>query len=137
MLPAAGKNIRSGKCAQITALDAAAPLFTYKDPTSRVARGDADYVESIHTNGGLLGFNQPIGDASFYPNGGRSQPGCGWDFTGSCAHSRSYKLLAESIASQKSVNSYECDSFERVARGNCLVRSENVHMGGEPGNEGS
>jgi hypothetical protein len=28
------------------------------------------YVEIIHTNGGTLGFGEPIGQADFYPNGG-------------------------------------------------------------------
>lgn len=38
---------------------------------------DAAFVDVIHTDGGHLGFPNPIGHADFYPNGGsRRQPGC-------------------------------------------------------------
>lgn len=132
----AGKNIRSGKVAKIIALDPASPLFSVSNPSTRVASGDADYVEVIHTNGGRLGINYPIGDASFYPNGGSSQPGCGWDLTGACAHARSYFFLAESIVSDTEFRTYQCRSFDEVRRGRCIAHNELVRMGGEPGNQG-
>lgn len=122
--------------AQITGLDPAAPLFDYKNPAARLASGDADYVEIIHTNGGFLGISKPIGDASFYPNGGRSQPGCRMDVTGACAHARSYQYLLESIVSNDIFHTYQCGSFEEMQRGHCTVRHEYVQMGGEPGNQG-
>lgn len=101
-----------------------------------MAVGDAEIVESIHTNAGLLGFTHPVGDASFYPNGGRSQPGCGWDLTGLCAHARSYKFLAESIISDEAFRAYQCVSFEEMRRGRCTVHNESITLGGEPGNMG-
>lgn len=70
----AGKNTQgSGRLGVIVGLDAAFPLFSVDQPAQRLHNSDADYVESIHTNAGLLGFDQPLGDASFYPNFGRSQ----------------------------------------------------------------
>lgn len=54
-------------------LDPASPWFTHKDVDERLAETDASYVEVIHTSAGTLGFSQPIGMASFYPNGGKSQ----------------------------------------------------------------
>jgi len=36
---------------------------------------DADYVDAIHTSK-IAGYDQPIGHADFYPNGGLFQPGC-------------------------------------------------------------
>lgn len=93
----AGKNVKNGKINIIRGLDPAYPLFSYSKPESRLASTDANYVESIQTCGGILGFLQPIGKAAFFPNGGKSQPGCGADFSGMCSHSRSYKYLAEAI----------------------------------------
>lgn len=50
-------------------LDPASPRFDYNDVNGRLAESDASYVEVIHTCAGTLGFSQPIGMASFYPNG--------------------------------------------------------------------
>lgn len=55
------------------------PLFDETETIDRLAVGDAEYVECIHTNGGgvlSFGIGAPICDANFYPNGGESQPGC-------------------------------------------------------------
>ncbi|XP_035775173.1 lipase member H-like [Anopheles albimanus] len=71
-----GKRMASGKVGSIVGLDPAGPLFFSGDPTGRLASTDADYVEVIHTNGGILGMYDPIGTADFYPNGGKHQPGC-------------------------------------------------------------
>lgn len=58
-------------------------------------RNDGQHVETIHTDGGLLGIFDRIADADFYPNGGRNpQPGC-WIST--CSHSRAYELFAATI----------------------------------------
>lgn len=137
MFAIAGKHLRSGKLAKIVALDPAAPLFDSNDKTTRVAVGDADQVDVIHTNGGRLGIQHPIGDASFYPNGGRSQPGCGWDLTGACAHARAYYFLSESIKSSAGFRTYQCRSFEQMTRGRCRGQLATINMGGEPGNMGA
>lgn len=52
-------------------------------------------MEIIHSNGGLLGFGAPLGQADFFPNFGRWQPGCGWDITGSCSHSRAVEYFGK------------------------------------------
>lgn len=93
----AGKYVKNGQINVIRGLDPAYPLFSYNKPEERLASTDAFYVESIQTCGGILGFLQPIGKVTFFPNGGKSQPGCGADFTGTCSHSRAYKYLAEAI----------------------------------------
>lgn len=38
---------------------------------------DAEFVDVIHTDGGVFGFPVALGDADFFPNGGfPAQPGC-------------------------------------------------------------
>lgn len=61
---------------------------------------------------------------SFFPNGGRHQPGCGKDITGICSHQRSYKYFCKSIS--KPLSGYQCNAKH------CL-RSITAVMGGEPG----
>lgn len=34
------------------------PLFSVGDPTTRLAPGDGEYVEAVHTNGGLVGYGK-------------------------------------------------------------------------------
>lgn len=132
----AGKNVSPGRIAKIVALDPALPLFSFKDPDTRLAKGDAEYVETIHTNAGLLGFAEPIGDANFYPNGGRAQPGCGWDPVGYCAHARSYEFYLESVYYDQPYLAYQCESVEAMREGQCTVKNETeiIQMAGEPGN---
>lgn len=73
-----GKQVTSGRIRVIIGLDPAGALFDVNDPRDRLDAGDAQYVECIHTNGGLfgLGIGTPICDTDFFPNGGNSQSGC-------------------------------------------------------------
>lgn len=73
----AGKNVRSGRLPKIIGLDPASVLFSVEKPHERLNSSDATYVETIQTS--KLGFFDPIGLVSFFPNGGRFQPGCSWD----------------------------------------------------------
>lgn len=123
----------SGKIGKIVGLDPALPLFRYSAADARLASTDADYVETIHTNAGTLGFSDPLGHASFYPNGGSRQPGCGWDMFGYCAHLRSYSYYTESIFSSKKYLAVKCESLSELRHGRCCVTNEAVlaEMGGE------
>ncbi|XP_055836688.1 phospholipase A1-like [Episyrphus balteatus] len=128
-----GKNVKHGRVHTIIGLDPAMPLFNYNKPNSRLAETDGDYVETIHTNGGMLGFYQPIGRASFYPNGGKNQPGCGLDM--SCSHGRSVEYLAEALALSKDngFNALKCKDFEDVQNASCTISKEDVRLG-QPSN---
>jgi pancreatic lipase-related protein 1 len=72
---------------RITGLDPAGPLFESQHPKARLDETDAEFVDVIHSNGenlilGGLGSWQPMGDADFYPNGGKIQHGCSNIFVG-------------------------------------------------------
>lgn len=129
----AGKFVTRGKVETIVGMDPAGPLYTNGNAAERIAPGDGNYVEIIHTNGWNLGFGDPIGQSDFYPNFGYSQPGCGIDLTGSCAHSRAYEFFAESINSNKFV-ARGCTSTDDIYWGNCVGNGASARMGGEPPN---
>lgn len=91
----------------------------------------------MHTNGGMLGFGKPLGQADFFPNFGRSQPGCGFDITGTCAHLRASEYFAESITSDGFI-AQRCESFADINKNRCTVESpdELIIMSPEPANFG-
>ncbi|XP_055598334.1 pancreatic triacylglycerol lipase-like [Uranotaenia lowii] len=127
---------QAGRLPTIIGLDPALPFFS-GDMIDRIKDTDAEYVEIIHTNGGVLGFMEPIGDADFYPNWGRIQPGCGPDVGGSCAHNRAVEFYVESITSSSGFAARQCASFQNIRDGVCTETGETAHMGGEPPNSGA
>ncbi|XP_059608068.1 pancreatic lipase-related protein 2-like [Phlebotomus argentipes] len=130
----AGKNHPPpNQLASVVGLDPAWPLFSADDPTVRMDRGDAVFVESMHTNAGLLGFTVPIGHATYYPNGGSSQPGCGIDVSGACAHARSNLFFAESINTNTHFYSVLCPGgYDQILDGTCPQTGASRRMSGEP-----
>lgn len=134
----AGKHLDAltrEKIKVIMSLDPAGPLFSVNNPGGRVAPGDAQYVEVIHTNGGTLGFMEPIGDADIYPNYGRSQPGCGADVSGQCAHELVNDFHAESIRTV--FTAHQCSSYQNIVDENCVRTGVTMRMGGPTGSIGS
>lgn len=120
-----GKNVRRGRIDTIMGLDPAGPLFSVNNPAGRLDAGDADYVECIHTNGPTLliagaGIGAPIGHSDFFPNGGRSQPGC---ILNSCSHSRAVEFYVESVANN-AFRALRCPTRDDINAGRC---------NGEPG----
>ncbi|XP_055836691.1 phospholipase A1-like [Episyrphus balteatus] len=133
----AGKNVKGGQIDTIIGLDPAMPLFSVKKTDKRLADSDAKYVETIHTNGGLLGFYNPIGRTSFYPNGGKVQPGCESDITGICSHIRSAYYLAEALKfpNRNGLRGIRCRDFESLQNGNCNQYALRSNLG-DPQNAG-
>lgn len=125
----AGKQVTKGKLKVIVGLDPAFPFFKFESPENRLAYTDAEYVETIHTS--KNGFFNPIGKASFYPNGSLRQPGCGIDIVGACAHSRATTFFAEAVAriSNNSFNTVKCGDLVEMSQRKCSGDSEGVKMG--------
>lgn len=113
----------------IVGLDVTWTSFSISTPTGRLASTDALYVQTIHTS--ILGFIEQIGVASFYPNYGQSQPGCGTDLGGTCAHGRSWKYFMESINGLQ-FTARRCASHANITSSNCVATGANSYMGGEP-----
>ncbi|CAL1681435.1 unnamed protein product [Lasius platythorax] len=109
---------------RITGLDPAQPCFRNADASVHLHKNDAPFVDVIHTNGKLLsslglGLPEVIGHVDFYPNGGKTQPGCArtessyFDYLpipttaiqrAICSHGRSYVYLTESLTSAAARN---------------------------------
>lgn len=131
----AGKIIEDGQLGSIVGLDPASPLFSKDKPRERLANTDAEYVETVHTNRGMNGFSQPIGDAAFYPNWGSKQPGCGRDLSGACSHTRSVLFFEESIMRPDGrwFRAMRCNSYDEIVDKRCGDNgSGSVALGGEP-----
>ncbi|KAJ8706675.1 hypothetical protein PYW07_012753 [Mythimna separata] len=109
------------------------------DPANRWDTGllfrptDGAYTEVIHTNGGDSGWLNPLGQVDFYPNGGRTMPGC---TTSLCHHNRAYNYMAESLRTG-GFTGRRCDNLNAALNGNC--NGSTLRMGGplpKPGNSG-
>ncbi|KAK6636515.1 hypothetical protein RUM43_010177 [Polyplax serrata] len=116
-----------GKIGRITGLDPALPGFQFstyvKVPEERLDRGDADFVDVIHTCAGVLGMSITVGHADFFPNGGSPfQPGCKEKTlptsTQACSHGRSHELFAESIK-HKNFKAVGCSDWEHFKDKKC------------------
>lgn len=67
----AGKKVHelTGKLlGRITALDPAGPCFSNISPSGRLDKTDAEYVDVIHSNAGMLGLREPVGKRLFFYN---------------------------------------------------------------------
>jgi len=117
----------NGLAPRVTALDPALPLFDLVGDDERIDPTDGVFVDVLHTAGGFLwenglAFITPRGDADFYPNSGRHQPGCEGtpdDIFGSCSHNRAPKFLTESITTSNGFYACPCESYELYSAGAC------------------
>ncbi|XP_053684263.1 pancreatic triacylglycerol lipase-like [Sabethes cyaneus] len=127
----AGKQ-QNGQLDTVIGLDPAGPLFS-EGQADIFTPSDAIYTEAIYTSAGTLGFDGPLADANFYPNWGRSQPGC---ITNTCAHNRVTQLYAESISTEAHFTSIRCANHNEILNQQCTSSGPYANMGGEPSNRG-
>lgn len=122
MVGAAGRNLsyKTDKLLKrITGLDPANPCFNEGENLSGLARGDAEFVDIIHSNPGALGKRDSIGDVDFYPNGlDPLPPGC---LSITCAHGRAWEYYAESVypGNEKNFMGIKCGSLTALSSGYC------------------
>lgn len=100
-------------------LDPAFPLYILGDASNRLNQNDAKFVDVIHTDGGVLGFPWPLGDADFFPNGGTPlQPGCAeqeisknrWlTVVVGCSHQRAWEYFVESVRRPEAFLADRCE----------------------------
>lgn len=80
---------------RITGLDPSNVCFKEGSVLSTLEKGDASYVDIIHTSPDALGISKSVGNVDFYPGtDSLYQPGC---ITLTCSHSRAWKYYAESV----------------------------------------
>ncbi|XP_059048083.1 pancreatic triacylglycerol lipase-like [Achroia grisella] len=103
----------------IVALDPSLVGWTHHPDILKAS--DAGVVEVLHTTAGVYGYDYPLGDIDFYPNGGAFQNGCGSDRT--CSHTLAYAFYAESFTSQEEgANEFvgtACTNYESAIASTC------------------
>lgn len=112
---------------RITGLDPARPCFNEGERLNGLQRGDAKFIDVIHTNPGILGVKNAVGDVDIYVNGQYAlQPGC-WTII--CSHSRAYEYFAESAYENNGKNfiATQCNSISALRNGKCT--SKHIPMG--------
>lgn len=123
---AAGRNLfyKSEKLVpRITGLDPANPCFNEGETLQGLSRGDAEFVDVIHSDPGALGKRDSVGDADFYPNGvAPLPPGC---LTIVCAHARAWEYYAESVypGNEQNFMAVKCRSLSALSDGYCPGKS--------------
>ena len=116
------------KVGRITGLDAAAPLFEGY-PGSHLTKADASFVDGIHSSAGdnilagKVGFVAPYGSVDFYPNGGASQPHCGFFSGVTCNHYGSVLFYDASLHAKEKCKfkGAVCDSWADYVAKQCPV----------------
>ncbi|XP_068143334.1 phospholipase A1 [Drosophila tropicalis] len=119
------KRLTGGRLVpRITGLDPAKPCFRRdKQALPGLQRGDAQLVDIIHTNIGILAKRGPLGDVDFYPGGAHPiQPGC---LTIGCSHTRAVEYLAESAypGQESHFLGIKCKSWDELRRRDCTAGS--------------
>lgn len=104
---------------RITALDPAKPCFAR--PEYRLSSSDANFVQVIHSNSGVLGLVDPMGDVDVYINGlSGKQPECkGRSITVECDHSQAWKLYSSSVENPNALSGKRCENWEQLEEEKC------------------
>ncbi|KAI4829127.1 hypothetical protein KUCAC02_023188 [Chaenocephalus aceratus] len=142
-------DLTDHRISRITGLDPAGPTFEHADNQNILSKGDAQFVDVLHTNtrgtpDRSIGIQRPVGHIDIYPNGGTFQPGCdiqntlmgialsgikglqNMDQLVKCSHERSIHLFIDSLLNtQQQSMAYRCNSREAFNKGMCLSCRKN------------
>uniref|UniRef100_A0A2A4IVM6 Lipase domain-containing protein n=1 Tax=Heliothis virescens TaxID=7102 RepID=A0A2A4IVM6_HELVI len=90
---------------------------------------NAELVEVLHATAGHLGYDYPLGDLDFYPNGGSFQNSCGGDVN--CSHILGYAFYAESVTAEGGSRfvGTACESYEQAITNACSGERDAVFGG--------
>ncbi|XP_052737657.1 pancreatic lipase-related protein 2-like [Bicyclus anynana] len=116
-------RLLGGRPIRVTGLDPAGPGWSGNSHALNTAAGR--YVEVIHTNAMTRGITEPIGHTAFYPNGGRSQPGC---YDSACSHARSFFFFASSVRTDRFV-ARRCTGLLQALQNTCSGDEFNMGNG--------
>lgn len=117
---------------RVTGLDPANPCFYDGNKLPGLTKGDAKYVDIIHTNPGYAGTAEEVGDADFFVEGlNPIKSGCLGLGAITCSHERAVDYLVESSYPNNTANfrARACAKFDYVATGRRCSRSGTAIMG--------
>ncbi|KAI0242627.1 Hepatic triacylglycerol lipase [Lamellibrachia satsuma] len=90
------------------------PLFR-RNTAAGLTRGSGDFVDAIHTDGRVFGMMTPIGHVDFYPNGGKTQPGCKFPKRHLCSHRRVLDLFRDTVVGKSKCYTHQkCSSHNNI-----------------------
>ncbi|KAF2895141.1 hypothetical protein ILUMI_11034 [Ignelater luminosus] len=134
------KRICNKAIGRITGMDPAGPFYQGLPRFQRLDNSDANFVDVLHTNAGILGYWGKCGHADFYVNCGTFQLGCP-DFLFTlesvkdlpvslvtCHHSRSVEYMEESVSVLNSFEAKSCPNCPILCAGG-LLRTAEIIMG--------
>lgn len=119
----AGKSVQkhlNRKLERITALDPARPCFS-RPSQYRLDKGDAKFVQVLHTSAGVLGLEVPLGHMDVYANGVLTkQPECSdRSISLECDHAQAWKLFSASVMDDHALMGRRCRNWAELNKKRC------------------
>ncbi|XP_073962677.1 pancreatic triacylglycerol lipase-like [Choristoneura fumiferana] len=121
------------KLGRITGLDPAGPCFSHIEPELRMSATDAEFVDVIHTDAGVYGLKDPVGQVDYYPNSGSQQPNC---LLQTCSHSRAWVYFTESVMRPDAFPAVKCKDWEAFKKKQCEDLISPMGFASQPGTTG-
>ncbi|CAK1549406.1 unnamed protein product [Leptosia nina] len=137
----AGKRVNQKKksIGRITGLDPAGPLYTGPISIEGLRKGDATFVDIVHSNPGLYGTSDSDGDVDIWTNCDMlRQPGCPnktsnfFSEDDRCSHDRAPLYFVETLSSPSAfaaVKADNCNEWKLMTDKEGDTSSEIVYMG--------